>query len=350
MSIYNAIASMGSNAGAGLNAFAQNRYKIQQDQQTREMQADQNAFTKQKYGDEAKQKHFQQAVQMAAGGADDALILQHLSSMEPVNEGERDFVLGRIRSIAKGEQGASGRNIVGSPQKLGSGNLGFLNSQGEIVDTGVAYANEPPQFVSVAGIPYVFNKNTGQLEPVSVGGERLDAPTVGGHAGTVAGGEAAGRAAIAMSQDAIQQVANIRKNIANYVEAENAIRAGASTGAIMSRLPSIRAQSIALDNVRSRLGLDIVGSVTFGALSEPELRLALDTGLPTNMEPEYLLKWIDDRKKAQTKLMNELEHAAVFLGTPGNTPADYLEMKGVKKPSGRRTVETSNGSVIIFED
>jgi hypothetical protein len=60
MSVYNAIANIGSNTGAGLNAFAQNRYKIQQDQQTREMQADQNAFTKQ----QAMAKEFQYAAQL----------------------------------------------------------------------------------------------------------------------------------------------------------------------------------------------------------------------------------------------------------------------------------------------
>ena len=46
-----------------------------------------------------------------------------------------------------------------------------------------------------------------------------------------------------------------------------------------------------IETARQRLGLDVIGSITFGALSEGELKLALDTGLPSaNLSNEELTK------------------------------------------------------------
>jgi hypothetical protein len=80
---------------------------------------------------------------------------------------------------------------------------------------------------------------------------------------------------------ALVEVGKIKKNIGNIDEAIAAIDAGANTGVIASKLPNITAASIQLANIRNTLGLDVIGSVTFGALSEGELNLALETALPT---------------------------------------------------------------------
>jgi len=113
---YNAIANVGQNAGAGINAFAQNRYAIQQDQLARENQLDQqrrNAFVQDRqYGlqrevfdaqqagitDARKREHFERAVELAAAGAQDDQIVSFLSQMDPQVEPQ---ALQVIRQLAQ---------------------------------------------------------------------------------------------------------------------------------------------------------------------------------------------------------------------------------------------------------
>lgn len=134
------------------------------------------------------------------------------------------------------------------------------------------------------------------------------------------------QAAIA-SKDAFDGLKTVRSSIGNMTDALTALDRGAETGPIISKLPSFRDSSIELDNIRGRMGLDVVGATTFGALSEAELAFALDTALPTNLEPPALKDWLTRKKGAQQKLAKELMRAATFLGKPGNTIADFLEQE-----------------------
>ena len=124
---------------------------------------------------------------------------------------------------------------------------------------------------------------------------------------------------------AFAEVGKIKKNLGNIDDAIAAIDAGANTGVIASKLPNITAASIQLANVRQQLGLDVIGSVTFGALSEGELNLALDTALPTGLAPKDLRKYLVDKKNAQTKLAGYLTEQATYLSKRGNTLAGWLE-------------------------
>ena len=124
---------------------------------------------------------------------------------------------------------------------------------------------------------------------------------------------------------AFAEVGKIKKNIGNIDEAIAAIDAGANTGVIASKLPNITAASIQLANVRQNLGLDVIGSVTFGALSEGELNLALDTALPTGLAPKDLKTFLLNKKSAQEKLAGYLSKQATYLSKRGNTLAGWLE-------------------------
>ena len=139
-----------------------------------------------------------------------------------------------------------------------------------------------------------------------------------------AGQKKAGAATIAMSVKVIERLGGVQRSIGNIDRAIAAIDAGAKTGAIMSKLPSIRAASIELDNVQKAMGLDVIGTTTFGALSKGELDLALSKALPTRLKPADLRAWLVEKKAAQEKLAVYLEDAAMFLGTPGNTPANWV--------------------------
>lgn len=136
------------------------------------------------------------------------------------------------------------------------------------------------------------------------------------------------------SSEAFNGLKNIRSTILNIGDAIKALDKGADTGPIISKLPSFRESSIELDNIRNRMGLDVVGSTTFGALSESELAFALDTALPDDLQPKALKSWLKRKKDAQTKLAKGLRDAAKFLGKPGNTIADYIEKQELSAAKG----------------
>lgn len=150
------------------------------------------------------------------------------------------------------------------------------------------------------------------------------------------------KAASKLADESFKRLESVRTNIANYDEAIRLIDEGAQTGVIASRLPSVRQASIALDNLQGRLGLDVIGNTTFGALSEAELRFALSTALPQNMQPQELKVWLQQKRDAQEKLAAYLEQAATFLGTPGNTVKDWIELqragqRGTQQPPVTRS-------------
>jgi hypothetical protein len=134
---------------------------------------------------------------------------------------------------------------------------------------------------------------------------------------------------------AFAEVGKIKKNLGNIDDAIAAIDAGANTGVIASKLPNITAASIQLANVRQQLGLDVIGSVTFGALSEGELNLALDTALPTGLAPKDLRAYLVNKKTAQTKLAGYLTEQATYLSKRGHTLAGWLEKVDNKATSGQ---------------
>lgn len=130
--------------------------------------------------------------------------------------------------------------------------------------------------------------------------------------------------AIKLSGEAFTRLGVIRQAIPNLDEAMALVDQGANTGPIISKLPSVQQASLELDNLQGRLGLDVIGDTTFGALSESELKFALNTALPRGLKGPALKEWLQRKKDSQTKLAEYLEDAAIHLGTPGNTIAGFL--------------------------
>lgn len=137
-----------------------------------------------------------------------------------------------------------------------------------------------------------------------------------------------------ISVSAFDRLEKINKNISNIDEAITLIDQGAETGVIDKMLPSIRTASIKLNNLQGRLGLDVLASTTFGALSASELKFALNTALPVGLQPQELKQWLIDKKAAQEKLSDYLEASAIYLGTPGNTVKGWMELQRNKRASG----------------
>jgi hypothetical protein len=166
---------------------------------------------------------------------------------------------------------------------------------------------------------------TGQARADAIiASEQFGAETQGTRAQARVGGELTAK----QVGTAFAEIGKIKKNIGNIDDAIKAIDDGANTGVIASKLPNIRTASITLNNVRNQLGLDVIGSVTFGALSEGELNLALDTALPTTLGPQQLRQYLVEKKVAQEKLAGYLSKQISYLSKPGNNLAGWLEQTG----------------------
>jgi hypothetical protein len=133
-----------------------------------------------------------------------------------------------------------------------------------------------------------------------------------------------GAKAVQLGIDAFSRIGLVNANIANLDRAIQLVEEeGANTGVIASRLPSWSDATIELNNMQNTLGLDVIGSVTFGALSEGELALALQTALPTNLTEKALADWLRTKKAAQKKLVGYLTQQAEFFST-GRGPDQWL--------------------------
>jgi hypothetical protein len=156
------------------------------------------------------------------------------------------------------------------------------------------------------------------------------------------GSRKAGEIGQVEAQKAFVTLGKIATNISNLDSAVAALDAGATTGVIASKFPNWRASTIELKNIQRNLGLDIIGSVTFGALSEGELSLALETALPLNMNEEELKDWLIRKKNAQVKLSDYITEQARFLSVPGQTIGQWLQQS--EKSGGRPGGMTAPGT------
>lgn len=158
-------------------------------------------------------------------------------------------------------------------------------------------------------------------------------------------GELTGASRAKAIDTADEEIRKLETNIANLDEAYQALADGAQSGPVVSRwTPTLREETQRLEQARGKLGLDVVGAVTFGALSEAELDMALAVALP-NLPPNELMKWIKDRQTAQKKLISYFDEQIQHLDG-GGTVASFRRMKrnsdsagGGNKSSGNNTAK-----------
>lgn len=117
----------------------------------------------------------------------------------------------------------------------------------------------------------------------------------------------------------------VDRQIQDFQRVEELVDEGAKTGFIRKFLPSTDAATSELRNITNKMGIDIINSATFGALSATELRLALETGFDSNLAGDQLVDYIQRKISAQTKLRNALmPEIQMLLGGSGlKAYADY---------------------------
>ncbi len=146
---------------------------------------------------------------------------------------------------------------------------------------------------------------------------------------TIAQAEAFGRATgvnrVNRIDKGFEAVTKIDKNIANLEKSIAAIKEGASSGPFTKLLPTFRTATKELEQIQGELALDVVGSVAFGALSEGELNLAKQIGLP-DLPPEDLKDWalrkIAAQKKVKAEMLRQIQHL-----DEGGSIASYFRLR-----------------------
>lgn len=246
-----------------------------------------------------------------------------------LNDQSLDALIGQTQAVLPDSQELAAPAGVREFEALSQGLSEEEREQARRVQLGIAPragTQAGARTIDVGGVPYTFDPNTGTYKPAEVGGREVTAEDVGESQALiedrVTRAKESAKAAEGQVKDYFNQLGNIESNIGNYNEAIGLIDEGAATGVIQSRMPSVRAASQKLDNVKNRLGLDVIGNTTFGALSKSELDFAISTALPDNIEGPKLRAWLVQKRDAQQKLSDYINNAIQFLSVPGNTLAD----------------------------
>ena len=163
------------------------------------------------------------------------------------------------------------------------------------------------------------------------------------------GGDAAaavkeGEMAPVTAKEYFKQAEVVGSSIRNMDAAIQAIDEGAQSGVVYDMIPNVTVASADLQNAKQRLGLDVIGSVTFGALSAGEMQLAMDTAVPSGLAPPELKIWLTRKREAQRKMLIALQEAAIHFASRG-TQEEYYRMIGAQTAAGVGTgAGTATGS------
>lgn len=128
-------------------------------------------------------------------------------------------------------------------------------------------------------------------------------------------------------EELFKQFSIVNQQIADYRQIGYLADEGAKTGFIDKYLPFADANTVELRQIANKMGINIINSATFGALSATELRLALSTGFNQNLQGQELQDFVSTKVAAQTKLRDQLlSDARMLLGGSGLKKfADYQQ-------------------------
>ena len=155
-------------------------------------------------------------------------------------------------------------------------------------------------------------------------------------------------------EEVFSQFQLIDDQIQSFARAEVLVGEGAKSGFLKKFLPSTDAATTELRMIANKMGIDIINSATFGALSATELRLALETGFDQNLSGDQLIEYIQNKIAAQTKLRNALmPEVQMLLGGSGlKAYADYKIENRKRHDAAQNAfsqIQKSNPSLTVIE-
>lgn len=124
----------------------------------------------------------------------------------------------------------------------------------------------------------------------------------------------------------------IDKNIGDLYRVGELADEGAITGFINKFLPATDAATAELRQITKGMGIDVIKSVTFGALSEKEMQLAMETAFPPNLKGIELANYIKEKIRAQEKLRDALmPEVQMLLGGSGLKAYSEYKIKNIQR-------------------
>jgi len=243
------------------------------------------------------------------------------------------------------------RGVTSSSRGMGfSGKDTFKDDEGNYFSSTEVRDNTTGEIVtSVKAMDGSDKKPVGQLQRVSSIG--LTPQEIIEHEGKKTGMTAKIKRHEKAVDDLTSQLAGFDEEARLLTEAERLLETGnVSTGTIQNMFPSFGADTIQLENIGSRLGLNIIQNTTFGALSEAEMRLAMQTGFPSDMQPPELLDWTRRRKAARAKLRDELISAIRYMNSQdpnspeyANAQANWQAMRDAQRQAEAQAAQAAQG-------
>lgn len=130
----------------------------------------------------------------------------------------------------------------------------------------------------------------------------------------------------------------INRSIGIMKQARDIVAQGdVQTGLFERYLPAFNANTALFRSLRTTLGIDVINSATFGALSEAELNLALSKDIPDSLEGPALVEYLDRKIQAQNKLYREMTKKARYLQS-GVSLSEYMEETSKQVQEGYDTL------------
>lgn len=141
-------------------------------------------------------------------------------------------------------------------------------------------------------------------------------------------------AALDNSEILIQQVAGLNNAIQRLDE-------GAKVGSLDRLLAAFDMPTAALQTQQRELGLGVISSVTFGALSQGELDLALSINAPETNDEAELRNWYERKAAATLKLAQAAKEQAIYFSRPGASIEGWYALQDSIRAE-RELLEESN--------
>ena len=172
-----------------------------------------------------------------------------------------------------------------------------------------------------------YDPNTGKTRRVDVEGAIGETPAQKAAREAEQAKLLAGRqAAQVRGEDYFDSAQTIGKSIGIMQSARDlaASQDGVMTGVFEQFLPAFDANTKMFESLQADLGIAVINSATFGALSEKELRLALNKDIPLSLKGQELVDYLDSKIAAQNKLYREMNRKARKLQS-GVTLGQYMD-------------------------
>ena len=202
-----------------------------------------------------------------------------------------------------------------------------------------AYVVRTPKAGGESTIQYLGTTRTGPREVAEIEGQALRE-------------KGNWELSIKKSEEAMNKADNARGMVDQYdialKAAEQAQAEGTDVGGILkSRLPSFNEQTAAFRSAANTLGIGVINSATFGALSEKELQLAMSTAIDQNLYGQDLINHIKAKRAATQKLYYAmLEEAQMMATMPYN---EYIQNRAEREKDNRKYMNMDAPSVMTDE-